>query len=249
VTPDEATEIARPWALASLPGSGGDLGLYEFDLGYVAWAKAPPSDPSRPPAVIGAPLAVVDKETGELTQWPSLSPQGVAGLYRLEAAARVRLPEDVRRVLTAAGWRSDRDVRARVSTWLRALYAGTPGLADRLPIHPVARKLLDEFGGLRFRRLTRAGSIWGGFDVEVWPTRGRVMVDLFVEFGADIGVPVFPLAWYEDGDSDIVSAADGRVFLLHEAGEFLIGATPDEAIIQLVRAEPFTLVDDHGEPL
>jgi hypothetical protein len=81
----------------------------------------------------------------------------------------------------------------------------------------------------------------------MWPIEARVMVDLFVEFGTDIGIPVFPLAWFEDGHSDVVSAADGRVFLLHEAGEFLIGATPDEAIIQLVRAEPFILVDDHGE--
>jgi hypothetical protein len=30
--------------------------------------------------MIGAPLAVVDKATGELTLWPSLSPQGVADL-------------------------------------------------------------------------------------------------------------------------------------------------------------------------
>ncbi|GAA1284201.1 hypothetical protein Psi02_33990 [Planotetraspora silvatica] len=161
----------------------------------------------------------------------------------------VSLPEDVRRVLTAVGWRSDRDVSAWVSTWLRDLYAGIPGSADRLPIHPAARELLDEFGGLSFRQLKQPGSTSGGYDVQVWPTEGRVLVDLFVAFGTDIGVPVFPLAWYEDGPGDIVCAADGRVYLLHEAGEFLIGATPDEAIIRLVRGEPFTPVDDHGEPL
>ncbi|GAA0726735.1 SUKH-3 domain-containing protein [Dactylosporangium roseum] len=240
MTPDEAVEIARPWALASVPSSGGDIGLYEFDLGFVAWAKVPPSDPSLPPAVMGAPLAVVDKETGELTQWPSLSPQHVADLYRREAAARTRLPEDVRRVLTAAGWRSDRDVNAWVSSWLRDLYAADAEAAEHLPIHPAARSLLDEFGGLSFRQLKQPGSTSGGYDVQFWPTQGRIVTDLFTEFAAELGTPVFPLAWYEDGPSDIAVAADGRVFLLHEAGEFLVGTTPDEAIVRLVRGEPFT---------
>ncbi|WP_433056677.1 SUKH-3 domain-containing protein [Dactylosporangium sp. CS-033363] len=240
MTPDEATRIARPWALASLPVSGGDVGLYEFELGYVAWAKVPPSDPDRPPAVIGAPLAVIDKQSGELTTWPSLSPRGVAELYELEMSARRRFPDDVRHVLTAAGWRSDRNVAAWVSTWLS-------GLDGRLPIFPVARRLLDEFGGLTFRQLKRPGVATGGFDVEFWPSEGRVMVDLFVEFAGDLGQAVFPLAWYEDGPSDLVAAADGRIFLLHEAGEFLVGATPDEALTRLVRGEPFTPVDDSGE--
>jgi hypothetical protein len=164
-----------------------------------------------------------------------------------DEAARAGLPEDVRGVLAAAGWRPGRDAGARVSAWLHEFYAAKPGTADCLPIHPVARGLLDEYGGLSFRQLKRVGSTSGGFDVHVWPTEGRVLVDLFVEFGTDLGVPVFPLAVYEDGPSDIVAAADGRVFLLHEAGEFLVGATPDEAIIRLVRGEPFIPVDDHGE--
>ncbi|WP_213455832.1 SUKH-3 domain-containing protein [Rhizomonospora bruguierae] len=148
----------------------------------------------------------------------------------------------MRRVLTAAGWYAGRDVSDRVATWLRQL----PG---SLPVHPVARALLDEFGGLAFRQLRRIGSASGGFDVRFWPLRGRVLVDLFAEFAADLGVPVFPLAWYEDGESDIACAADGRVFLLHEAGEFLVGPTPEQAIVRLVRGEPFTLVDDHGNPV
>jgi hypothetical protein len=39
---------------------------------------------------------------------------------------------------------------------------------------------------------------------------------------------------------------DGRVFLLHPAAEFLIGATPAEAIVALVRGEQFAEVDDRG---
>lgn len=142
------------------------------------------------------------------------------------------LPEDVRGVLGAAGWFPGRDVSALVDTWLA-------GLPRPLPVHPVARRLLDEFGALCFRQLKRMGVATGGFNVETWPTDGRVRVDLFEEFAADLGVPVFPFAWYEDGDSDLVCAADGRVFLLHEAGEFLVGPTPGEAVVRLVRGEPF----------
>ncbi|WP_426510232.1 SUKH-3 domain-containing protein [Dactylosporangium sp. McL0621] len=247
MTSDEATQIARPWALASLPVSGGDVGLFEFEHGFVAWAKVPPSDPDRPPEVLGAPLAVIDKESGELTTWPSLSPQGVAELYELEVAARRRFPDDVRQVLAKAGWRSDRNVGTWVSSWLRDVYAATPGLEARLPLFPVARRILEEFGGLAFRQLKQPGVATGGFDVQFWPTQGRLLADLFVEFAADLGMPVFPLAWFEDGPSDIVAAADGRVFLLHEAGEFLVGATPDEALTRLVRGEPFAEVDDSGE--
>ncbi|MEV6931461.1 SUKH-3 domain-containing protein [Dactylosporangium sp. NPDC051485] len=247
MTPDEATQIARPWALASLPVSEGEVGLYEFELGYVAWAKVPPSDPAQPPEVIGAPLAVVDKETGELSTWPSLSPQGVAELYEREMAARRRFPEEVRQVLAKAGWRSDRNVGARVSAWLESLYAAEPELERRLPVFPVARRMLEEFGGLSLRQLKQPGVATGGFDVQFWPTRGRVLADLFAEFAADLGMPVFPLAWYEDGPSDIVVAADGRVFLLHEAGQFLVGGSPDEAVTRLVRGEPFAEVDDQGE--
>ena len=161
---------------------------------------------------------------------------------------RARWPRDVREVLTAAGWRPGRHVAAQVSTWLWQVYDLHPGAADRLPVHPVARRLLDEFGGLTFRRPERVGSGSGGFDVELWPTSGRVLVDLFAEFGADLGAPVFPLAVYQDGPSDIVCAADGRVFLLRMAGKFLVGPNPDQAIVRLVRGETFIPVDDRGEP-
>jgi hypothetical protein len=161
----------------------------------------------------------------------------------------VRWPNDVRQVLSAAGWCPGRWAGAEVSSWLERVYDLNPGTADRLPMHPVARRMLDEFGGLSFRRLKRIGSATGGWNVSMWPTSGRVLVDLFVEFGTDLGVPVFPLAIYEDGPSDLVCAADGRMFLLHEAGEFLVGRRPDEAMIRLVRGEPFIPVDDRGEPL
>jgi hypothetical protein len=248
VTPEEATELARPWALASLPASGGEVGLYEFDLGFVAWPLPPPAPPrTGPPTTIGAPRLVIDKETGEQSVWPSLSAEAIAERYRQERRAGQRFAPEVREVLTAAGWQPGRDVSAWVSQWLAKLYADDPDAQRRLPVFPVARAALAEFGGLRFTQLSRVGYAGGGFRVEVWPDVGRVVVDLFAEFAEDIGVPVFPFLWYEDGPSDAVVDQNGRVFLLHPAGEFLVADNVDEAVAAFVRGPRLREVDDHGE--
>lgn len=157
-----------------------------------------------------------------------------------------RFPQDVRAILAEAGWWPGRDVSTWVRRWLASVYAENPGAQQRLLLFPAARDALAEFGGLRFTQLKRSGYAGGGFRVETWPAAGRVVVELYVEFGADLGVPVFPLAWYEDGSSDVVVAADGRVFLLHPAAEFLVAEGVDEAITALVRGARLREVDDHG---
>jgi hypothetical protein len=60
-----------------------EIGIYEFDRGYVVWAELPRrSDPSRPPESVGAGSGVIDKETGELSVWPPLPAVTVAERYR-----------------------------------------------------------------------------------------------------------------------------------------------------------------------
>ncbi|GAA5185140.1 hypothetical protein GCM10023322_28210 [Rugosimonospora acidiphila] len=247
ITPEEATQLARSWALRALPAGGGEVGLYEFDLGYVAWAVPPPA-PRRdgPPNTVGAPRLVIDRETGEQSLWPSLSAKAVAQRYQLERRAEQRFSAEVREVLSAAGWRPGRDVSSRVSQWLSDVYERDPGARRGLTLFPAAQAALAEFGGLRFTQLSRVGYAGGGFRVELWPDEGRVVIDLFTEFGADLGVPVFPLAWYEDGPSDAVVDETGRVFLLHPVGEFLVADTVDEAITALVRGPELREIDDHG---
>jgi hypothetical protein len=186
---------------------------------------------------------VVDKRTGELSQWPSLGPSGVAERYRVEKRAEERFPPDVRKVLTDAGWHPGRDVSARIRLWLKRVYAEHPGAEERLPIFPAAMDALTEFGGLKFNRKGRPD----GFRVELWPDVGRVVVDLYTEFGSALGVPVFPFAYYEDGPSDAVVDERGRVFLLHPASDYLVGRTVDEAIIGFARGPDLKMIDERGE--
>lgn len=77
VTRDQAQAIADQWSPT------GRAVLYEFDLGYVVFDVSPePEDPTRPPPNLGGGRGVIDKETGELSVWPSMPAEVVAQMYR-----------------------------------------------------------------------------------------------------------------------------------------------------------------------
>jgi hypothetical protein len=84
--------IARDWVLQrtfqafnSSPTKTGqvEVGIYEFDLGFVVWPVEPaPTDWSRPPSSIGGSVMVIDGQTGQPSIWPRLAAPQVAELYR-----------------------------------------------------------------------------------------------------------------------------------------------------------------------
>jgi hypothetical protein len=234
----EAQQLARSWALDCLPASKGEVGLYEFESGYVVWPV--------PAQCVDEARAVVDKATGELTRWPSLPVPAVAQRYQRAREARARFPGEVRDVLYDAGWRPGRDVSASVDRWLREVYAEHPAAREVLPMFPAARTALAEFGGLRFTQQRRLGYAGGGFRIETWPDAGRMVVDLYVGYATEIGGPVFPFAWYEDGPSDVVVDARGRVYLLHPAGDFLLAGTVDAAITALIWGPELHETNEYG---
>ncbi len=231
----EAHEKARRWALDHAPSSGGQVGLYEFDLGYVAWA-VPPTAPrgDGPPTILGAPRLVIDKHTGELSTWPSLSVQVVAERYRQERRAEQRFTAEVRQVLTAAGWYPGRDVSSWVDLWLAELHEQDPSLQRKLPLFPLARAALAEFGGLRFTPLSPANTSSGSW-VELWPADRPVMVDLYAKFAAAVDTPVFPLAWHHSGPCHTVVDEAGQAYLLCPDDAFPLAGNIDDAITALVR--------------
>ena len=69
ITREEADQIAEKWLSESAPAGASQIPMVqEFDLGYVVWGKRPPGEPP----LIGANRGVIDKDTGELSVWPSL---------------------------------------------------------------------------------------------------------------------------------------------------------------------------------
>ncbi|GAB2931680.1 hypothetical protein GCM10027280_19230 [Micromonospora polyrhachis] len=241
ISREEALALARAWAAGDRPGPAPEVGLHEFDLGYVAWPVLPaPADPSRPPAATGFPRAVIDRETGELTQWPSLPAPVIAERYAQQRAVDHRFPPDVRYVLEEAGWFPGREVTAAVDHWRNRFAGDLAGLT----FFPVARAALTEFGGLRLPQFGRNGEPEGGFTSYLHPTRGGVATDAARTFAEEYDNPVFPLGNNEDGPSELVIDAQGRVFMLHWAEEFFVGAGIDEALVALIRGTELTPASD-----
>ncbi|MFJ1705056.1 SUKH-4 family immunity protein [Kitasatospora sp. NPDC088346] len=86
---EQAIEAAHQWINGARPEEQWrPVAVHEFDLGWVLWAEQPAAatDPGtgerRAPAEIGSACAVVDRETGELTSWPSVPVEDVVQLYR-----------------------------------------------------------------------------------------------------------------------------------------------------------------------
>ncbi|HJD84451.1 SUKH-4 family immunity protein [Kitasatospora aureofaciens] len=87
----QAVEAGHRWINGDLPQGAGAVRrvcAHEFELGWVVWAEPPrvEVDPRtgerRAPGEVGAACAVVDRESGRFTVWPSVPVDEVVGLYR-----------------------------------------------------------------------------------------------------------------------------------------------------------------------
>ena len=79
ITPEEAAALAAREMRVEVA----KVGIEEYDVGYVAWEFIPPpDDPTRPPDTIGDGFLVIDKESGDVSTWPSWGPTRVMQAYR-----------------------------------------------------------------------------------------------------------------------------------------------------------------------
>ncbi|WP_431727988.1 SUKH-3 domain-containing protein [Verrucosispora sp. TAA-831] len=248
ISREQALAIARQWASAGRPGPEPEIELYEFDLGYVAWEVMPPPPPTggppAPPASTGFPSAVIDRATGEVSRWRSVPPDLVAEEYTQHRAAEGRFPPDVRHVLDKAGWRPGRDATAAVNHWMRRFADELTGLE----CSPAARAALIEFGGLQLPQFGGHGEPGGGYTSFIFPTVGGIVTDKARGFSEEFDNPVFPFGNNEDGPSELVVDAQGRVFMLHWADDFFVGPDIDTAIVKLIRGGPMTEASDLDWP-
>ncbi|MET8148616.1 SUKH-3 domain-containing protein [Actinoplanes sp. NPDC005259] len=239
ITRDEALDRARAWICEGRDDQP-EIGLHEFDLGWVAWPAAPaPADATRPPASTGGPQIVVDRETGDITRWPPLPAPTIAEQYTAARAAESRFPADVGRVLVDAGWFPGRDVAAAVDAWARE----NAEKVEAFPFFAAARAALCEFGGLVLPQFDGDGKLGGGFSSHLYPTTVGFFADRAEGFDEDYGFAVFPLGFSEDDAAVIAMDERGRVFFLHWGDEFLIGADLDAAVVSLVRGGPWPSAD------
>jgi hypothetical protein len=105
ITREEADQIAAKWvADSATPQQPLTPAVREFDLGYVVWGQPP----AGAPPILGAGRGIIDRETGELSTWPSLPIDTIIEQFRERRAerppaARTQDPADqVRRDLRRA---------------------------------------------------------------------------------------------------------------------------------------------------
>lgn len=232
----EASARADAWVNAGDAGRRREVGLLEFDLGWVVWGKEPPpADRGRPPERIGNAKAVIDRATGELTTWPSLPAAEVARRYGWRRAAFERFPADVAPHLAAAGWHPGRQVPAAELDAFDAHLRTLPSWAPPEPGSPayrlfdVARAALVEFGGLRVTPPSEPPFSFHPFGHDI---------DIGLLEGLDemLGRPVAPLgARFREYAEELAIDVDGRVFVGTMAGLYHLADTLDDAVARLVR--------------
>lgn len=150
-----------------------------------------------------------------------------------------RFPPDLSESLADAGWFPGRDIGAEIDAWAAANAAHPGGPA----LFPAARSALAEFGGLIVG--DRAGR---GFTSYLYPARSGVRLDRSPGLTEEYGIAVFPLGVNED-DGEIVMDEQGRVFFLHWADRFYLGATIEQALVSLIRGGDWPADGDERWPL
>lgn len=244
VTAEEAVQKVREWLAATggVPANV-EIRVHEFDLGYVVTPYVPPPPDQLIPEPGGTAL-VVDRETGQITTWPTLPPEYIARRYIEDRKAEERFPADVLEVLRDAGWYPGRDITSAVEKWL-----DQSGVERVLPIFPTAKDALIEFGGLTISQRGPSGIKGRGWASQFYPLRYTPtpanLADI-AEFSDIIHARVFPIGGNVDGPSHIVMDEHGRVFLLHPADDFHLGDTMDEALLWVTRGGRRPVVYDDG---
>ncbi|RZU73411.1 YwqJ-like deaminase [Micromonospora kangleipakensis] len=154
-----------------------------------------------------------------------------------------RFPGEVGQALMDAGW--------EVSMFNAALAAGaiaeTCAITGRHHRHvpfPAAEEALKAFPTILSRRRGPGQEVWiNRFTTN--PLRSAHSADTLADFGAVLGVRLFPLG-SERGDSIIAVDEHGRIFALDQAGEWFLGPDIDAALTTLLLGRAPTLVRDDG---
>jgi SUKH-3 immunity protein len=158
-----------------------------------------------------------------------------------------RFPPEVDTALRELGWYPGRDVRDRVDAWLevaRPDFADAAFERDGYPPYepiPAARRVLDEFGGLRSLSAGR-GIAGARTPFDIFPRTGdddlSWMMFHVQALGRRLGQRAFQIGQVEQGMGALAVDEQGRVFLTGTIDLFVAG-TFDEALRYLLLGARF----------
>ncbi|MEU1688599.1 SUKH-3 domain-containing protein [Micromonospora sp. NPDC005707] len=154
-----------------------------------------------------------------------------------------RFPDAVQHALVDAGW--------QISMFNEALAMGAiaetreiAGQHHRHEAFPAAERALTAFPAILSRRRGPGQDVWiSRFTTN--PLRGAHTADTLADFGAVLGVRLFPLG-SERQESIIAVDEHGRIFALDQAGEWFLGNDIDAALTTLLLGRAPARVRDDG---
>ncbi|MCI4064399.1 SUKH-3 domain-containing protein [Micromonospora sp. R77] len=154
-----------------------------------------------------------------------------------------RFPPEVANALVVAGWRPNFSDEVLAAASIQRVTA-VSGRRHSHEVFPAAVETVTAFPGLVGGRRGPGAQVWIS-RLDVRPRRMAHTADTLADFGAVLGVRLFPLGT-ERGDSIIAVDEHGRIFALDQAGEWFLGPDIDAALTTLLLGRAPARVRDDG---
>ena len=151
-----------------------------------------------------------------------------------------RFPREVARTLAGGGW-----VGRSEGLGAAAITRAVEISGGRLRPFPAAEQAVADFPGVRCGR-RGPGTRRAIRPLTLDPEPGAYAAATLEDFGAVLGAPLFPIG-IEGGDGVVAIDERGRVWVLDQGGEWLVGSSLDEAVVNLLTGDgPARRVRDDG---
>ncbi|SCL35367.1 YwqJ-like deaminase [Micromonospora pallida] len=219
------------------------LSLLESARMEVFWVREP-GDPVGGPADQSCASCITALVNLRLLPWPDLAytrewhpdPQPVPDPHRF--------PAEVAHALATAGWQQTIFNEALAAGAIEdTLEIGTA--AHRHQVFPAAEEALIAFPALLSKRRGPGEQVWiSRFTTN--PLRAAHSAASLADFGAVLGMRLFPIGAERPRESILAVDELGRVFALDQAGEWFLGADIDAALTTLLLGRAPARVRDDG---
>jgi hypothetical protein len=175
---------------------------------------------------------------------PARRGTGQEGKATAVGDATTRFPEPVAQVLRAAGWFEGRDDPGTADALIAQVLAAGRAGGFEFEVPAAAHRALREFGGLEVTAAA-TGLEFPGHDFSIDPVIVTRRFEVYAELDRIIGGRSFPFGVDHVEHTGFALGPDGRVYLLHYTGFYIVGDTVDEALVKLVGPSgPFTDIFD-----
>jgi len=144
-----------------------------------------------------------------------------------------RFPGRVADVLGAAGWYPGRDLGAEADEMIARTVAAAEAAGYALEPFPALVAAVREFGGLTVTK-KGTGIAFPGNDFGIDPSAVARRFDTYADLETYTRTPVFPLGPEIDESTTLAMDAEGRVYLLHYTGYYVVGTDLDSALAAFI---------------